>query len=112
MDLTVNMGVWKRLSKKMQILVEEQVQTYSVHHFVMIQKADVLAMERFLKAGTTISRLSADDVVKFRRAAIPVWYNWAKKNADATRIFKFHLDYMLNPYMGYLVPGDIKGLSL
>jgi len=112
MDLTVNMGVWKRLSKKMQVFVEEQVQTYSVHHFVMIQKANVVAMERFLKAGTTISRLSADDVARFRRAAIPVWVNWAKKNADATRIFKLQLDFMLNPYMGYLSPDDVKGIKL
>jgi len=56
--------------------------------------------------------LSADDVIKFRRAAIPVWFNWAQKNSDATRVFKIHLDYMLNPYMGYLTPSDIKGLKL
>lgn len=112
MDLTVNMGAWKRLSKKMQVFVEEQVQTYSLHHFAAIQKADIDAMEKFLKAGTTISRLSADDVIKFRRAAIPVWFEWAKKNRDATRIFKIHLDYMLNPYMGYLTQSDIKGLKL
>ncbi|HXV08368.1 MAG TPA: TRAP transporter substrate-binding protein DctP [Burkholderiales bacterium] len=112
MDLTVNAGVWKRLSKKMQVFVEEQVQTYSVHHFVSIQKADLEAMAKFLKSGTTVSRLSAEDVVRFRRAAVPVWFNWAKKNADATRIFKLHLDFMLNPYMGYLTPEDLKGLKL
>ena len=59
-----------------------------------------------------MSRLSADDVDKFRRAAIPVWFNWAKKNADATRVFKLQLDYMLNPYMGYVSPADVKGLKL
>jgi TRAP-type mannitol/chloroaromatic compound transport system substrate-binding protein len=112
MDLTVNMGVWQRLPKKMQVFVEEQVQTYSVHHFVTIQKADSEAMQRFLKAGTTVSRLSAEDVTRFRRAAIPVWFNWAKKNADATRIFKLQLDFMLNPYMGYLAPDDLKGFKL
>jgi TRAP-type mannitol/chloroaromatic compound transport system substrate-binding protein len=112
MDLTVNMGVWKRLSKKMQVFFEEQVQTYSVHHFVSIQKADLQAMDKFLKSGTTVSRLSAEDVLRFRRAAVAVWFNWAKKNADATRIFKIHLDYMLNPYMGYLTPDDVKGFKL
>ncbi len=112
MDLTVNMGAWKRVSKKMRTFVEEQVQTYSVHHFVSIQKANVIAMDKFLKKGTTVSRLSADDVTRFRKAAIPVWYQWAKKNKDATRIFKLQLDYMLNPYMGYLNSSDIKGLKL
>jgi len=112
MDLTVNMGAWKRLSKPMQTFVQDQVQTYSVHHFVTIQKANLVAMDKFLKKGTSVSRLSADDVTRFRKAAIPVWYQWAKKNKDATRIFKLQLDYMLNPYMGYLTPNDVKGLKL
>jgi TRAP-type mannitol/chloroaromatic compound transport system substrate-binding protein len=112
MDMTVNMGAWKRLSKQMQAFVQDQVQTYSVHHFVTIQKANLVAMDKFLKKGTTVSRLSSDDVTQFRKAAIPVWYRWAKKNKDATRIFKLQLDYMLNPYMGYLTPSDIKGLKL
>ncbi len=112
MDLTVNMGAWKRLSKKMQTFVEEQVQTYSLHHFTTIQQADLVAMEKFLKAGTSVSRLSAEDVGRFRKAAVPVWYEWAKKNEDAKRVFKLQLDYMLNPYMGYVTPEDIKGLSL
>jgi len=112
MDMTVNMGAWKRLSKQMQAFVQDQVQTYSVHHFVSIQKANLVAMDKFLKKGTTVSRLSADDVTQFRKAAIPVWYRWAKKNKDATRIFKLQLDYMQNPYMGYLTPSDVKGLKL
>ena len=39
-------------------------------------------------------------------------FEWARKNADATRIFKLQLDYMLNPYMGYVSPADVKGLKL
>jgi TRAP-type mannitol/chloroaromatic compound transport system substrate-binding protein len=112
MDLTVNMRAWKRLSRKMQTFVEEQVQTYSVHHFVTIQKADLAAMEKFLKKGTTVSRLSAEDVTRFRKAAIPVWYEWARKNKDSKRVFELQRDFMLNPYMGYLTPDDVKGLKL
>jgi len=112
MDLTVNMRAWKRLSKNMQTFVEEQVQTYSVHHFVTIQKANLLAMDKFLKKGTKVSRLSADDVTLFRKAAIPVWYEWARKNKDAKRVFELQRDFMLNPYMGYLDQADVKGLKL
>jgi TRAP-type mannitol/chloroaromatic compound transport system substrate-binding protein len=112
MDLTVNMRAWKRLSKKMQVFVEEQVKTYSVHHFVTIQRANIQAMETFLKKGTTVSRLTADDVTRFRKAAIPVWYQWAKKNKDAKRVFELQRDFMLNPYMGYLSQADVKGLRL
>ena len=112
MDLTVNMRAWKRLSDKMKVFVEEQVQTYSVHHYVTIQKANAVAMNKFLEKGTKVARLSADDVAQFRRAAIPVWYEWAKKDKDASQIFKLQQDYMLNPYMGYLTEADVKGKKL
>jgi len=112
MDLTVNMRAWKRLSDKMKVFVEEQVQTYSVHHYVTIQKANAVAMNKFLEKGTKVARLSADDVAQFRQAAIPVWYEWAKKDKDASRIFKLQQDYMLNPYMGYLTEADVKGKKL
>ncbi|MBD3670326.1 MAG: ABC transporter substrate-binding protein, partial [Gammaproteobacteria bacterium] len=112
MDLTVNMRAWKRLSPKMQQFVEEQVYVYSRDHFVAIQKRNVAAMEKFKEAGSTVSRLSAEDVDRFRKAAIPIWFKWAKKNADASAVFKMHLDYMLNETMGYITPEDIKGHSL
>lgn len=112
MDLTINMGAWKRLSPKMQVLVEDQVKSYSLAHHVAIQKANVEAMKKFAAAGTKVSRLSQDDVIKFRKAAIPVWYNWAKKDKDAARVFKLQLDYMMNDIMGYVTKDDIKGLSI
>lgn len=112
MDLTVNLRAWKKLSKKMQTFVEEQVYVYSRDHYVAIQKRNVEAMAKFKAAGSTVSRLGADDVAKFRKAAIPVWFRWAKKNKDATDIFKMHLDYMLNETMGYISQADIKGYKL
>ena len=112
MDLTVNQRAWKQLSPKMQSFVEDQVKTYSLHHFVTIQKRNVEAMEKFREAGSEVSRLGAEDVQKFREAAIPIWFKWAKKDADATRIFKIHLDFMSNELLGYLTPEDLKGHSL
>jgi hypothetical protein len=51
-------------------------------------------------------------VRRFRQAAIPVWFKWAALNDDAKRVFQLQLDYMLNPYMGYVSPDDVSGLSL
>lgn len=112
MDLTVNLGAWKRLSPKMQDFVQEQVQIYSLHHYTTIQKRNVEAMAKFTEAGSEVSRMSAEDVQKFRKAAIPIWFKWAKKDADAARLFKVHLDYMSNEIMGYVDPSDIKNFSL
>jgi TRAP-type mannitol/chloroaromatic compound transport system substrate-binding protein len=112
MDLTVNMGAWKRLSKKMQAFVEEQVKAYSLTQYVAIQKANVDAMAKFEAAGSTVSRLSTQDADQFRKAAIPIWFNWAKKDADAAKVFKLHLDYMQNGVLGYVSKSDLKGQSL
>lgn len=112
MDLTVNLRAWKKLSPRMQQFVEEQVYVYSRDHFVAIQKRNVEAMAKFKAAGSTVSRFGAEDVAKFRKAAVPIWFKWAKKNKDASEIFKLQLDYMLNDTMGYVTEADIKGLKL
>ena len=112
MDLTVNQRAWKRLSSELQALVEEQVKAYSLEHYTSIQKRNVEALDKFKKSGSKVSRLSMDDVTKFRQAAIPIWFKWANKNADAKRVFKLQLDYMQNDIMGYVSPDDIKGYKL
>jgi TRAP-type C4-dicarboxylate transport system substrate-binding protein len=112
MDLTVNMRTWTQLPDPMKQLVEDQVHAYSLHHYVTIQKRNVEALEKFKQAGSTVSRLSAQDMQEFRRAAIPVWYRWANKNDDAKEIFKLQLEFMMNDIVGYITPDDIKGQSL
>jgi len=112
MDLTVNMGAWRRLSPKMQRFVEEQVQLYSGTQYAAIQKANVDAMAKFAAAGSQVTRLSATDADKLRKAAIPVWFKWARKDADAARVFKLQLDYMKNGVMGYIDDADIRGQKL
>lgn len=112
MDLTVNQRAWNRLSPSLQSLVEEQVKAYSLEHYVSIQGRNVEALDKFKKSGSVVSRLSVEDVAEFRRKAIPVWYKWANKDADAKRVFKLQLDYMLNDVMGYVNPDDIKGQKL
>ena len=112
MDLTVNMGAWKRLSKEMQAMVEDQVRNYSLTQYTAIQAANVVAMGKFAAAGTTVTRLQQSDVDQFRKASIPAWYRWAKKDADASAVFKLQLDYMKNGVMGYVTDADLKGQSL
>jgi TRAP-type C4-dicarboxylate transport system substrate-binding protein len=68
-------------------------------------------MEKFKAAGTTVTRLSQEDLQEFRRAAIPVWYRWADKNEDAREIFDMQLEYMMNDTVGYITEDDIKGMK-
>lgn len=112
MDLTVNQRAWDRLSPELQALVEEQVKVYSLEHYTAIQKRNIVALEKFKKSGSVVSRLSTEEVAKFRKAAIPIWFKWANKNEDAKRVFKLQLDYMQNDIMGYVTADDIKGYTL
>jgi hypothetical protein len=70
------------------------------------------AWGKFLKAGTRINRLPAEDLPKFQKVAVPIWYKWANKDADAAKIFKLQLEVMESPTFGYVTPDMTKGLTL
>ena len=112
MEITCNMGAWKRLSPKMQALMEEQVKVFSSNHYLGIQKRNIEALAKFKAAGSIVNRMSSDDVAAFRRNAIPIWYKWAKKSKEASEVLQLQLDFMQNDLMGYITPEDIKGQSL
>jgi TRAP-type mannitol/chloroaromatic compound transport system substrate-binding protein len=112
MDFCVRMDVWKKLSKKMQVWLDDEIQVYSNIHHAAIQKADMEAWGKFLKAGTKINRLPAEDLPKFQRVAVPIWFKWANKDADAARLFKLQLEVMESPSFGYVTPDMTKGQSL
>ena len=112
MEITANIGAWKRLSPEMQQLLEEQVKVFSSQHFLGIQKRNVEALAKFKEAGSEVNRMSQADVEAFRKNAIPIWFNWGKKSPDAARVLQLQLDFMLNDLMGYITPDDIKGYSL
>jgi len=112
MDLTVGMKTWRALSRKMKQFVEMEVHVYSDMHFARIQKADQEAWVKFAEAGTVVTRLTEDDVNKFTKIAVPLWYNWANKDKVAARVFKIQLDYMMSGSLGYVTPDMIKGQKL
>ncbi|WP_432697384.1 TRAP transporter substrate-binding protein DctP [Marinobacterium sp. YM272] len=111
MDLTVNLRSWNNLDPKIQAIVEEQVRSYSQRHYLMIQKRNIEAMDKFREAGDTVTRLSQEDLERFRKAAIPVWYKWANKDEDAREIFDLQLKYMMNDTVGYITEEDIEGME-
>ncbi len=96
----------------MKNLLTYEVQVLSTQHFTGIQKANIEAWLKFAKAGTKVTRLSEDDVLRFRKVAIPLWFKWANKDKDAARFFKLHLEVMQNPGVAILTLDDIKGYKL
>jgi TRAP-type mannitol/chloroaromatic compound transport system substrate-binding protein len=110
MDLTINLRAWNALDPKLQQLVEDEVRIYSQKHYLTIQKRNIEAMVKFKADGDTVTRLSQADVDEFRKAAIPIWFNWANKNEDAKAILDIQLEYMMNETVGYLNEEDIKGM--
>ncbi len=112
MDLTVGQKAWDALSPQMKQFVEMEVHVYSDMHHARIQKADQDAWKKFDEAGTIVTRLGEEDVAKFTKLAVPIWYKWANKDKDAARVFKIQLDYMMSGSLGYVTPDDIKGQKL
>ena len=112
MDITVNLGAWKRLDPKLQMMFEEEVHNYSYQHFIGIQKANVAALKKFADAGCVVNRLPNEDMAIWRQKVIPIWFNWAKKSPGAAKVFKLQLDFMMNDLMGYVTPEDVKGFSI
>ncbi len=111
MDLTINLRAWNSLDPKLQQLVEDEVRNYSQKHYLTIQKRNIEAMKKFREAGDRVSRLSQEDLKAFRRAAIPIWYRWANKDADARAIFDLQLEYMMNDTVGYIEESDLEGIK-
>jgi TRAP-type mannitol/chloroaromatic compound transport system substrate-binding protein len=112
LEVSFNLQVWNGLPDHLQAILTDQVRAFSARHFAGIQKANVAAWSNFTEAGTTVTRLSEDDVARFRQVAIPLWFQWANKNKDAARLFKLHLEVMQNPSVAYLTPDDIRGYEL
>ncbi len=112
MDVAFSQRAWSRLSEPLQELMTELVKAYSRTHYGAIQAANAAAWPRYREAGTTVSRLSEDDVRRFRQIAIPKWFEWANKDRDATRLFDLHLKVMQDPSVAYITPEDIEGYSL
>jgi TRAP-type mannitol/chloroaromatic compound transport system substrate-binding protein len=112
MDFCVGMNHWNKLSPKMKAWVELEVEAYSSLHHAAIQKADMEAWPKFIKAGTEINRLPASDLEKFQRVAVPIWFKWANKDKDAARVFKAQLEMMESPSYGYVTPDMYQGQKL
>jgi TRAP-type mannitol/chloroaromatic compound transport system substrate-binding protein len=112
MEISFNLQTWNGLPDHLQRILIDEVRNFSSLHFTGIQRANVEAWAKYAEAGITVTRLSEDDVLRFRQVAIPLWFEWANQDKDAARVFKLHLDVMQNPSVAYLTPDDIKGYEL
>lgn len=113
-DLTIvvfNAETWNSLSEPTQRLMTELVRAFSHEHFTAHQEANVAAWADFEAAGVEVTRLSEEDVERFRRVAIPLWFEWARRDPDSARVLKLHIDVMLNPAVAYLTPEDVAGFD-
>ena len=102
MDLTVNMAKWTALPKHVQDLVVAVTRQHSWDQYAYIQKENIAAWDKYKAKGVQIIRLSEDDIQKFRRYAIPMWFKWAKKDPLAKEAFASQLAFMRSINVGYI----------
>lgn len=96
----------------MKQFVEMEVKSYSVEHHAKIQKADQEAWKKFEEEGNEVTRLSQDDIEALTEVAVERWFAWANKDADAAKIFKVQLEYMMSGSLGYVTPEMVENYSL
>jgi TRAP-type mannitol/chloroaromatic compound transport system substrate-binding protein len=112
MDLSVNLAKWNALSKHLQEMITAATRQHSWDQFAYIQKENVAAWDKFKAQGVQIIRLSEADIQKFRRYAIPMWFQWAKQDPLAREAFASQLAYMKTFNVGYITDSmlvDIDG---
>jgi len=102
MDLTVNMAKWTGLPKHLQEIVIAATRQHSWDQYAYIQKENIAAWDKFKAQGVQVIRLSEDDIQKFRRHAIPMWFKWAKKDPLAREAFASQLAFMRSINVGYV----------
>jgi TRAP-type mannitol/chloroaromatic compound transport system substrate-binding protein len=102
MDLTVNMAKWTALTKPMQEIVIAATRQHSWDQYAYIQKENIAAWDKYKDKGVQVIRLSEDDIQKFRRHAIPMWFKWAKKDPLAKEAFASQLAFMRTINVGYI----------
>ena len=111
MDLTVGLAKWKALSKHVQEIVIAATRQHSWDQYAYIQKANVAAWDKYKEKGVQIIRLSETDIQKFRRHAIPMWFNWAKRDALAREAFASQLAFMKTFSVGYITDSMLVDLD-
>jgi TRAP-type mannitol/chloroaromatic compound transport system substrate-binding protein len=102
MDLTVNMAKWTALSKHQQEIVIAATRQHSWDQYAYIQKENIAAWEKFKARGVQVIRLSEEDIQKFRRHAIPMWFKRAKLDPLAKEAFASQLAFMRTINVGYV----------
>ena len=102
MDLTVNMAKWTALPKHLQEIVIAAARQHSWDQYAYIQKENIAAWDKYKAKGVQIIRLSEDDIQKFRRYAIPMWFKWAKRDPLAKEAFASQLAFMRTISVGYI----------
>ncbi|KJZ16882.1 ABC transporter substrate-binding protein [Halomonas sp. S2151] len=112
MDIAVNRRVYERMSDQTKDLMHDLVAAYSREHYAAIQKANAEAWPKYREKGVEIIHLSEDDADRFRDAAIPLWFEWANKDPDAAKLFRAHLNTMLDPSVALITEEDIKDFEL
>ncbi|MBA1149220.1 TRAP transporter substrate-binding protein DctP [Ectothiorhodospiraceae bacterium WFHF3C12] len=112
MDIAIQKRTWDRLSSQTQDLMHDLVAAYSREHYAAIQAANRAAWPKYEEAGVEVIHLTEEDAQRFRKVAIPKWFEWANKGEDAAGLFKIHLQAMQDPAIAVISEEDIKGFTL
>ena len=112
MDITAGQGAWEALSPRMQRFLEAEIHVYSDMHHAAIGVADQGAWRMFRADGCEIVALGQDEIDRLAEVAVPIWFKYANRDADAARLLRLQIDYMASTSVGYFDPRHLEGKRL
>ncbi len=105
LGLMINMDAWKKLPDDMKAIMEEAGKATVLWANAYGNWTDIAATQEFLKKGTTVTKLPAEDLKKLEELAVKFMEMEAAKNPDYKKIAKSMMAYM----KGYEAVRDWQG---
>lgn len=94
LEFVANRGAWDKLPADLKAILEAANREHSSESFARLHMADMEITGKWLKLGKEIVQFPESELAKLRRIAMPVWEQWAAKDALSKKAFESQKAYM------------------
>jgi TRAP-type mannitol/chloroaromatic compound transport system substrate-binding protein len=105
MGLMINMDAWKKLPPHLQAIMEAAGKATVIWSNAHFNWSDIAGTANFMKAGTTITKLSDEDLAKLEQLSVKYMEMQAAKSPEYKKILQSMMAYM----QGYAAVRDWQG---
>ncbi|MCO5066265.1 MAG: TRAP transporter substrate-binding protein DctP [Rhizobiaceae bacterium] len=93
-DFSVNADRWAAVPDDIKLMLEIGMRDIMFQNIVTAARDDEAALKKAAEIGLTVNRLSDEDRARYRKVALEVWDEWAKKSDFAKKVIEAHKAYL------------------